>query len=122
MIVEFFQKAKEKKQGKKKEEDIYANGYYSLGGAILGFSFVEIWDRMNFECLDEKIEHSMITRQPIVKPKEVTIDKTLALIVSVGLMMSELFGIKGGMASGAGLLVGYTYATSLRKGEYLGQV
>jgi hypothetical protein len=36
--------------------------------------------------------------------------------------MSELFGLKGGLASGSGVLLGYTAATECRKGRYVGQV
>jgi hypothetical protein len=121
MLVEFAKAHKEKAKGKK-DSKVYEGGYYTLGGVAFGFLFVELWNKLNIPLQDHKIEHSVVTHNEIKNAKGITVDKTVALIISVGLMMSELFGLKGGLASGSGVLLGYTAATECRKGKYLGQV
>ena len=120
VIVEFTKAAKEKEKGKKKESTIYASGYYSLGGALAGFGYVWAWEHLHVPALDKKIDHALLTGEPLKNANHITVDKTIALMFSAALMMSELFGIKGGMASGSGFLLGYTAGTQLRKGKYLG--
>jgi hypothetical protein len=121
MIAETLKAAKEKKKGIKKDETIFATGYYSLGGALSGFAFVWAWEHLHIPELDKKIDKALITHEPLKNSNHITVDKTAALMISTILMMSELLGIKGGMASGSGFLLGYTAATQLRKGKYVGQ-
>jgi hypothetical protein len=120
MLVEFAKAHKEKAKGKK-DSKVYEGGYYGLGGIISGVIFVGIWDKFNVPLLDHKIKESVITHNELKNPNDITVDKTVALIISVGLMMSELFGVRGGLSSGSGFLLGYTAATQCRKGKYVGQ-
>jgi hypothetical protein len=120
MIVEFAKAAKEKKKGVKKDITIYQNGFYSLGGFIAGFLMVHVWHLLNIPHFNEKINVSVVTHEPLKNPKGITTDKTVALMISTALMMSELVGVKGGMSSGGGFLLGYTAAASLKTGKTVG--
>lgn len=122
MIHELGKAMKEKSEGKKKDTTIYKNGYYSLGGFIAGFLLVQMWNKFDIPYLDHKIKHSLVNNRHIDNHKGTTVDKTIAIILSTSLMMSELVGVKGGLASGSGLLLGYTIATALRKDKYVGAI
>jgi hypothetical protein len=121
-IAEILKAKKEKEKGKKKDKTIYSPAYYTLGGLIAGFGLVYLWDKLGIPGQDHKIKNALVTGHPIHNAKEITVDKTVALTLAVGLMLSELMGVKGGMASGSGFLLGYTVGTDYRKGKALGNV
>jgi hypothetical protein len=122
VIVEFAKAAKEKKKGKKSDVSIYSSGYHSLGGIVAGALISYLWDKSGMPGQDEKIKKALLTGKPLRNSKDITMAKTIVLTISVGLMMSELLGIKGGMASGSGLMIGYTIADNYRQHKYIGQV
>ncbi len=119
VVAEFAKAAQQKKKGKP-ENSIYASGYHSLGGVLAGAMMSYVWHKIGLP--EEKIKNALITGKPLHNAKDITISKTVALTISIALMMSELVGIKGGMASGSGFLVGYTLADNIKQHRYIGQV
>lgn len=122
VIAEFAKAAKDKKKGTKSDVSIYSSGYHSLGGIIAGAAVSYLWEKSGLPGQDEKIKKALLTNKPLQNAKDITLAKTVVLTISVGLMMTELLGVKGGMASGSGFMIGYTLADNLRKHRYIGQV
>jgi hypothetical protein len=122
MIVEFLKAHKEKTVKHKKEEQVYSGAYYTLGGVITGFLIDEFYEKFHLPGFNQKIEHSLITHRKIENCKEIKFDKFVIMMLSAGIMMLELFGVKGAMASGAGIMLGYTYSSTSREGKYVGNV
>ena len=122
MIVEFLKTAKQRAKSNKKDVSLYQNGFYSLGGLISGFLMVILWDHCNIPHFNDNLQHSLVTHEEIKNAKGITTDKTIATMIATALMMSELVGVKGGMSSGSGFLLGYTMASALKTNKYLGQV
>lgn len=114
--ADFVEKIKKKRKG---EEGIYTTAYYTLGGLLVGLFIGNIWDKLDLPGNNKKIENALLTHQKIEKsPYE---EDKLYQNILVGLVMvSEVFGIKGGVASGAGMLIGLNYANATKKGNYIG--
>lgn len=121
MIQELLKAEKEKKKGKS-VDNIYSSGYYMLGGVISGFFLVQLWEKLNLPGFDVTLDHSLITNKPIDNANKITVDKLAVMLLSGGLAIAEIFGLKGGMSSGAGMMLGYTYSTSFRKKKYIGAI
>lgn len=122
VLTQLGKASKEKKSSDKSDQEIYSGGFHTIGGFISGFLMVFLWDRLHLPYMDYKIKKSLITHEDIPNSKGITVDKSVALFITTILMLSDLLGVKGGMPSGAGFLMGYTLATDFRKGKYLGEV
>lgn len=122
VLAELAKASKEKRESKKPDSEIYSYGFHSISGFISGFLMVLLWDKLNIPYLGYKIKKSLITHTPIPNARNVTVDRTIALSVSSMFMISEAFGIKGGIATGTGFLLGYTFATQFRKNRYVGNI
>lgn len=113
---DFLDKLQKKRKG---VEGIYTTAYYTLGGLLAGLLIGNLWDRFNLPGNNQKLENALLTRQPIQKsPYD---EDKLYQNILVGLVMaSEAFGIKGGIASGVGMLIGLNYSNKTKKGEFIG--
>lgn len=115
-ITDFLKKLSNKKKG---VDNIYSEGYYSLSGMLFGMLMADIWNRLDMPGNDSKLENSILTGKKI--EKSVYDEDKLYMNVIAGLIISlELVGIKGAAASGTGMLIGINYATTSRKGSYIG--
>lgn len=121
MITELIKAEKEKKKGKSVDE-IYSSGYYMLGGVISGFLLVELWNKLNLPGFDQPVDHAILTNKPIDNANKITVDKLVVTLLSGGLVIADVFGLKGGAPSGAGIMLGYTYNTAFRKQKYIGTI
>lgn len=114
--ADFKEKLKKKKKG---EDGIYSTAYYSLGGLLVGMFVADIWDKLGLPGNKKKLENALLTGTPI--NKSVYDEDKLYQNILAGLVMSlELLGIKGGVASGAGMLIGFNYVNATKKGDYIG--
>jgi hypothetical protein len=120
--MELFKAKKEKEKGKKKDTTIFSPGYYTFGGVIAGIGMVFLWEKLGIPYQDHQIKHALLTGKKLDNCKNITVEKSVALAIAIGLMMSELFGVKGGFSSGAGFLLGNSVASDIRKGKYIGNI
>lgn len=121
MIVDLLKANKQKKVQRKKDADIYTGGYYVFGGVISGMLIHILWEKLNLPGHDVPINHALLTGKELENTNSIKIDKFIMSLLSTGLMLSELFGLKGGAASGSGMLMGYTFASTAKDGKYIGQ-
>lgn len=120
--MELFKAKKEKEKGKKKDTTIYSPAYYTFGGVVAGIGLTILWDKLGIPGQDTEIKHALLTGKPIHNCKNITVEKTVVLTLAIGLMISELFGVKGGFSSGAGFMLGNAVATDFKKGKYIGNI
>lgn len=116
MPFDLLDKLKNKKKG---AEGIYQQGYYTLGGLLTGLVIADLWDTLDLPGNKKKIEAGLLVNNPI--KKSVYDEDKLYQNILVGLVMAlELFGVKGGVASGAGMLIGFSYVNNTKTGGYIG--
>lgn len=111
-------------QGKsgRNKKDIYFSGYDMLGGLVASLIITKVLD--NIPVVEEKrIRRGILTGYPIQNVgKGIKLDKLILMTASAALTAGEVFlGWKGGASAGAGLILGYTYMHSSKRGNYIGQ-
>ena len=113
---DFTDKLKDKKKG---ADGIYTSAYYTLGGLLAGMVIADFWNKFDLPGNNKKLERGLLLDNPI--EKSVYDEEKLYQNILAGLVMAlEVFGVKGGVASGAGMLIGFNYVNSTKKGGYIG--
>ena len=101
-------------------KSFYETGYYSLGGLLSGMLLTELWKKFSLPGNNEKITTSLLTNKPL-ENTNLTKDKMYQLIIAGGVILSEFFGVKGGMVSGLTMIAGIEMMHSSQNGKYIGQ-
>jgi hypothetical protein len=115
-------------QGKKgrNKNDIYFSGYDMLGGLVASLIITKILDSAHISDIAEqkRIKKGILTGYPIQNVgKGIKLDKLVLMTASAALTAGEIFlGWKGGASAGAGMLLGYTYLHTSKRGGYIGQI
>ena len=117
-------KAVKNNQGKagRNSKDIYFSGYDMLGGMVASLIITKVLDNVPF-VEEKRIKKGILTGYPIENVgKGIKLDKLVLMTASAALTAGEIFlGWKGGASAGAGLIIGYTYLHTSRRGGYIGQ-
>lgn len=101
-------------------QNFYETGYYSLGGLLGGMLITELWNRFALPGLNEQLTTSLVNNKPI-ENTNLTKDKMFQLLIAGGVIVSEFFGVKGGLVSGMSMIAGIELMHNAQKGTYIGQ-
>lgn len=104
----------------KEHKSLYETGYYTIGGMFTGMAMVELWGKLGLPGSQEKITKSLITHEEIPN-SNLSESKIFQLGIAAAVMLTEFLGVKGGLNSGLGMVMGMTIAESAKDGKYIGQ-
>ena len=122
MSLNLLKADKDKKSGKNNNA-IFEAGYHSMGGFVVGMVIANFWEELGLPRGDDtKITNAVFTGKPIENATGFSIEKLYQTVLATGIMSLELLGVKGSMAAGGGMLLGFTYMQNSKSGKYVGQV
>jgi hypothetical protein len=118
-------KAVKNNQGKKgrNKKDIYFSGYDMLGGLVASLIITKAISIAPI-IEQKRIKKGILSGHPIQNVgRGIKLDRLVIMAASAALTAGEVFlGWKGGASAGAGMIIGYTYLHTSKRGGYIGQV